>query len=176
MFSSPYDTTGFEAFSTVGYGEFTPKTPAGRSVFIVWALLGVGNMTILISGKLYRSSLNSRFTQSEPHDYVVLSEAYSSRYRAALNGNVNGHGAQHSSDGTHIIGHGNGRFSRMDSVNESDGATLIGTGSSVGLNYSETHGGSGNDGIRSETAGTGTPVYAAQGYTEESVQTHNPEG
>ncbi|TDL22065.1 voltage-gated potassium channel [Rickenella mellea] len=53
----------FVAFSTVGYGDFTPVTPAGRAVFIVWALLGVGTMTILIS---------------------VLSEAYSSRYQMAL--------------------------------------------------------------------------------------------
>jgi len=30
-------------------GDFSPKTPAGRSIFVVWALLGVGTMTILIS-------------------------------------------------------------------------------------------------------------------------------
>jgi voltage-gated potassium channel Kch len=41
---------GFVAFTTIGYGEFSPATPAGRSVFVVWALLGVGTMTILISG------------------------------------------------------------------------------------------------------------------------------
>lgn len=41
---------GFVAFSTIGYGDLTPVTPTGRSVFIVWALLGVGAMTILISG------------------------------------------------------------------------------------------------------------------------------
>lgn len=39
------------AFTTCGYGDFAPSTPAGRSVFVVWALLGVGTMTILISGK-----------------------------------------------------------------------------------------------------------------------------
>lgn len=40
---------GFVAFTTIGYGDYTPTTPAGRSVFIVWAILGVGTMTILIS-------------------------------------------------------------------------------------------------------------------------------
>ncbi|KAF8581278.1 voltage-gated potassium channel [Ramaria rubella] len=53
----------FVAFSTIGYGDFSPVTPAGRSVFVVWALMGVGAMTILIS---------------------VLSEAYSSRYKNVL--------------------------------------------------------------------------------------------
>lgn len=42
---------GFIAFSTIGYGDYSPATPAGRSVFVVWALLGVGAMTILVSGK-----------------------------------------------------------------------------------------------------------------------------
>lgn len=41
---------GFTAFTTIGYGDFAPKTPAGRSIFVVWALFGVATMTILISG------------------------------------------------------------------------------------------------------------------------------
>ncbi|KAF9236056.1 hypothetical protein BU15DRAFT_89330 [Melanogaster broomeanus] len=45
----------FIAFSTVGYGDMSPQTPAGRSIFVVWALLG-----------------------------VVVSEAYSSRYKGML--------------------------------------------------------------------------------------------
>ncbi|RDX54769.1 hypothetical protein OH76DRAFT_995744 [Lentinus brumalis] len=53
----------FVAFSTTGFGDFSPQTPAGRSVFVVWALFGVGTLTILIS---------------------VLQEAGSSRYRSAL--------------------------------------------------------------------------------------------
>ena len=43
---------GFMAFTTTGYGDFHPATPAGRSIFVVWALMGVATMTILISGKL----------------------------------------------------------------------------------------------------------------------------
>ena len=42
--------SGFIAFTTIGYGDYTPTTPAGRSIFIVWAILGVGTLTILISG------------------------------------------------------------------------------------------------------------------------------
>ena len=41
---------GFIAFTTIGYGDLSPETPAGRSVFVVWALLGVGTVTVLISG------------------------------------------------------------------------------------------------------------------------------
>ncbi|KAG1859517.1 hypothetical protein DFJ58DRAFT_780054 [Suillus subalutaceus] len=53
----------FIAFTTVGYGDPAPRTPAGRSVFVVWALLGVATVTILVS---------------------VASEAYSTRYKAML--------------------------------------------------------------------------------------------
>ncbi|KAG9048489.1 hypothetical protein FS837_012745 [Tulasnella sp. UAMH 9824] len=51
------------SFSTIGYGEIVPKSPAGRAVFVAWALMGVAAMTILIA---------------------VISEAYSSRYKSAL--------------------------------------------------------------------------------------------
>lgn len=44
-------STGVIAFTTTGYGDYTPTSPAGRSVFVVWALLGVATMTILISGQ-----------------------------------------------------------------------------------------------------------------------------
>ncbi|KAG8923316.1 hypothetical protein FRC02_011223 [Tulasnella sp. 418] len=50
------------SFVTIGYGDLTPKSPAGRAIFVVWALLGVAAMTTLIS---------------------VLSEAYSTRYKSA---------------------------------------------------------------------------------------------
>lgn len=53
----------FMAFTTTGYGDFAPATPTGRSVFVVWALMGVAAMTILIS---------------------VIEEAGSYRYKSAL--------------------------------------------------------------------------------------------
>ncbi|KAI0777203.1 hypothetical protein BD413DRAFT_638687 [Trametes elegans] len=57
----------FLAFVTTGYGDFAPVTPAGRSIFVVWALFGVGTLTIVVS---------------------VLQEAGSSRYKSALHSNV----------------------------------------------------------------------------------------
>ncbi|KNZ81641.1 Outward-rectifier potassium channel TOK1 [Termitomyces sp. J132] len=56
----------FISFTTIGYGDLTPVTPAGRSVFVFWALLGIAAVTILIS---------------------ILSEAYSSRYKSIFTSN-----------------------------------------------------------------------------------------
>ncbi|KAF9652571.1 hypothetical protein BDM02DRAFT_2784109 [Thelephora ganbajun] len=53
----------FITFTTTGYGDYSPKTPAGRSVFVFWALLGLATMTTLVS---------------------VLQDAFSSRYKSAL--------------------------------------------------------------------------------------------
>ncbi|OJA20014.1 hypothetical protein AZE42_05864 [Rhizopogon vesiculosus] len=53
----------YVAFTTIGYGDLSPTTPAGRSVFVVWALLGVAAMSVFIS---------------------VASEAYSKRYKGML--------------------------------------------------------------------------------------------
>jgi hypothetical protein len=39
----------FVVFTTIGYGDFLPKTNAGRAFFIVWALFGVATLTILFS-------------------------------------------------------------------------------------------------------------------------------
>ncbi|KZS97352.1 voltage-gated potassium channel [Sistotremastrum niveocremeum HHB9708] len=50
-------------FSTIGYGDYFPVTAAGRSIFIVYALLGVATMTIFIS---------------------VVSEACSSKYHSVV--------------------------------------------------------------------------------------------
>ncbi|KAJ7154605.1 hypothetical protein C8R46DRAFT_1117876 [Mycena filopes] len=57
----------FIAFTTIGYGDYSPQTPAGRSVFVAWALLGVATMTILIS---------------------VISEAFSSKYKTAMHAGI----------------------------------------------------------------------------------------
>ncbi|CCO33326.1 Outward-rectifier potassium channel TOK1 AltName: Full=Two-domain outward rectifier K(+) channel YORK [Rhizoctonia solani AG-1 IB] len=59
--------SAFCTFSTVGYGDFAPKTPAGRAFFVGWALFGIAAMTILIS---------------------VLTEAYSSRYKTIVHSTV----------------------------------------------------------------------------------------
>ncbi len=39
----------FVTFSTIGYGDYTPRSPAGRGFFIVYSLLGIGMLTILIA-------------------------------------------------------------------------------------------------------------------------------
>ncbi|KAF7313871.1 Tandem pore domain k+ channel [Mycena chlorophos] len=57
----------FIAFTTIGYGDYSPQTPAGRSIFVAWALLGVATMTILIS---------------------VIAEAFSSKYHTVLHTGV----------------------------------------------------------------------------------------
>lgn len=41
--------SGFITYTTVGYGDLYPKSPAGRAIFTFWALLGVGGLTVLIS-------------------------------------------------------------------------------------------------------------------------------
>jgi len=53
----------FCTFTTIGYGDLSPASPAGRAIFTVWALMGVATMTVLIS---------------------VVSEAYSTRYKTAV--------------------------------------------------------------------------------------------
>ena len=70
--------SGFITFSTVGYGKFSfqlclsftqnihagdyaPQTQAGRSIFVVWSLLGVITMTILISSTAVNTTLTRLF-------------------------------------------------------------------------------------------------------------------
>ncbi|TEB29894.1 voltage-gated potassium channel [Coprinellus micaceus] len=53
----------FVTFTTVGYGDLSPRTPAGRSIFVAWALLGIAAMTILLA---------------------ILTEAYSTRYKQVV--------------------------------------------------------------------------------------------
>ncbi|EPQ53675.1 voltage-gated potassium channel [Gloeophyllum trabeum ATCC 11539] len=59
----PFGTAMYFSFTTIGYGDYSPRSPAGRAIFVVWALLGVATMTILIS---------------------VISDAYGSRYKSAM--------------------------------------------------------------------------------------------
>lgn len=57
----------FVVFTTLGYGDYAPQTAAGRAIFVVWALLGIATMTILLS---------------------ILTEAYSTRYKRAIQSEV----------------------------------------------------------------------------------------
>ncbi|KAI0036228.1 hypothetical protein K488DRAFT_14494, partial [Vararia minispora EC-137] len=53
----------FITFATIGYGDVHPLSPLGRSIFVFWALIGVGSMTVLIA---------------------VISDAFSSKYRSVM--------------------------------------------------------------------------------------------
>lgn len=40
---------GYVSLLTIGYGDFTPTSNAGRSFFVVWSLIAVPTMTLLVS-------------------------------------------------------------------------------------------------------------------------------
>lgn len=54
---------GYVAFLTLGYGDFTVQSSGGRAFFIAWSLLGIGNMSLLLS---------------------VLTQAWEMRYKRAI--------------------------------------------------------------------------------------------
>ena len=67
---------GFIAFTTIGYGDFAPETALGRSIFVFWALFGVGTMTVLIAGGLCPLVRFLCLAQCA----LVISDAFSSKY------------------------------------------------------------------------------------------------
>ncbi|EGG08551.1 uncharacterized protein MELLADRAFT_84751 [Melampsora larici-populina 98AG31] len=54
----------YVAFLTLGYGDITVKTPAGRCFFIAWSLMGIASMTLLLS---------------------VLAEGWEAKYKRIIN-------------------------------------------------------------------------------------------
>jgi potassium channel subfamily K, other eukaryote len=72
---------GFIAFTTIGYGDLAPVTPIGRAVFVFWALLGVGAMTILISG-MYSGTSGTIYRVSQSNS--VITDAFSQRFHTAM--------------------------------------------------------------------------------------------
>ncbi|KAI5476225.1 hypothetical protein MNV49_007987 [Pseudohyphozyma bogoriensis] len=53
----------FVFFTTIGYGDYSPKSSAGRAFFVAWAIFGIATMTLLLS---------------------VVTETWSSRYRSTI--------------------------------------------------------------------------------------------
>ncbi|KAL8286421.1 hypothetical protein RQP46_004438 [Phenoliferia psychrophenolica] len=53
----------FIFFTTIGYGDFSPQSAAGRAFFVAWAILGIATMTLLLS---------------------VVTETWSSRYKSSI--------------------------------------------------------------------------------------------
>ncbi|KPV72618.1 uncharacterized protein RHOBADRAFT_55715 [Rhodotorula graminis WP1] len=52
-----------EYFTTLGLGDYTPTSPAGRAFFVAWSIFGIASMTLLLS---------------------VLTESWSARYKSSL--------------------------------------------------------------------------------------------
>lgn len=55
----------FIAFTTIGYGDLAPQTAIGRSIFVFWALFGVGAMTVLFA--VVSDALSTKY-HSVTHD------------------------------------------------------------------------------------------------------------
>ncbi|GAA5899619.1 hypothetical protein JCM8208_000606 [Rhodotorula glutinis] len=53
----------FVYFTTLGLGDYTPTSPAGRAFFVAWSICGIASMTLLLS---------------------VLTESWSARYKSSL--------------------------------------------------------------------------------------------
>ncbi|SCV72037.1 BQ2448_4731 [Microbotryum intermedium] len=49
----------FMTFTTIGHGDYAPRTPAGRAFFCAWALVGAGVTTVFFS--ILADSYSSRF-------------------------------------------------------------------------------------------------------------------
>lgn len=85
----------FVLFTTIGYGDYTPKSDAGRSFFIIWSLMGVGVLTILIS--VFSDAWGSVITSRLDKTKEKLKER-SRRLRAKLRGSSNRRRAAEGSD------------------------------------------------------------------------------
>ncbi|BGP42936.1 Potassium channel [Rhodotorula kratochvilovae] len=53
----------FVYFTTLGLGDYTPKSVAGRAFFVAWSILGIASMTLLLS---------------------VITESWSARYKSSI--------------------------------------------------------------------------------------------
>ena len=77
-FSQQKHTIGFIAFTTIGYGDLAPQSAIGRSIFVFWALFGVGAMTVLFAGTFSDSCTPASDIQLA----TVVSDAFSTKYRS----------------------------------------------------------------------------------------------
>ena len=63
------NVTDLRFFLTIGFGDFSPGTEAGRPVFIVYARLAVPTMTII--GKLIKTPILTNSRNSNNELYIV---------------------------------------------------------------------------------------------------------
>ena len=78
FFFSAEHKIGFIAFTTIGYGDLAPQSAIGRSIFVFWALFGVGAMTVLFAGTFSDSCTPASDIQCA----TVVSDAFSTKYRS----------------------------------------------------------------------------------------------
>ncbi|GAA5967668.1 hypothetical protein JCM11641_005728 [Rhodosporidiobolus odoratus] len=55
----------FVAFSSIGYGDYSPQTQGGRAFFCVWALAGAGILTVFFS--VLADAYSQRFKETFQH-------------------------------------------------------------------------------------------------------------
>ncbi|GAA6036322.1 hypothetical protein JCM8097_001666 [Rhodosporidiobolus ruineniae] len=159
---------GFVYFTTIGYGDLSPKSEGGRAFFCCWALLGIANMAVLIS--ILTESFSSRYKSTITSGRVkrAARRMYGGRYSRKNGGGAN----QSSGAGSSRFGSkppdspsspANGGETRRPSVvNEllqSEGYEPLGEGGSGGRRDDES------------VAATGVPVLTAEELPAKVVET-----
>ncbi|KAJ5122156.1 hypothetical protein N7448_003288 [Penicillium atrosanguineum] len=69
----------FCSLITIGYGDFTPKSNAGRPFFIVWSLIAIPTMTMLISQMTDTVVAGVKHSTERFADFFVLPQSESYR-------------------------------------------------------------------------------------------------
>ncbi|KAJ6113038.1 hypothetical protein N7512_008362 [Penicillium capsulatum] len=72
----------FCSLITIGYGDFTPKSNAGRPFFVMWSLIAIPTMTMLISQMSDTVVAGFKHGTEKFADYFVLPQA--GKYRSCL--------------------------------------------------------------------------------------------
>ncbi|CAG8123330.1 unnamed protein product [Penicillium olsonii] len=72
----------FVSLLTIGYGDFTPQSNAGRPFFVLWSLIAIPTMTMLISQMSDTIVASFKRATSIVADYVVLPQSH--LYRSFL--------------------------------------------------------------------------------------------
>lgn len=66
----------FASLLTIGYGDFTPQSNAGRPFFVLWSLIAIPTMTMLISQMSDTIVASFKRATSVVADYVVLPQSH----------------------------------------------------------------------------------------------------
>ncbi|KAJ5653869.1 hypothetical protein N7490_000872 [Penicillium lividum] len=66
---------GFCSLLTIGYGDFTPSSNAGRPFFVAWSLIAIPTMTMLISQMSDTIVVGYRHGMEKAAEYSILPES-----------------------------------------------------------------------------------------------------